>query len=191
MTAINVAAGPVGRVWFDAEVRPNRSLTPGGRRLVLSAAGLAGLGAGSVLVASGFWLAAGFLWFDLGLLACAMLACSARLRAVEHVRIDDDSIVVERHRPGFPVESLAIPAAWTRVIRVPHPQVDGLEAVHLRASGRTVTVAADLAPSERPAFADALEVALARRRAGLRGAAPALFHQTFQQERTSECNTEI
>lgn len=155
------------RLWFDAQVRPNRSLSPQGLRRLLMATGVGGLLAGLALLASGQWVAAGFLWLDLALLAVALLASTAKLRAVEHVRVDDSVISIIRQVPGLPRETVGLPAAWTRVVRVPHRQVEGLEAIQLTASGRTVTVAAALAPWERPAFADALEAALARRRAGL------------------------
>lgn len=156
------------RLWFDAQVRPNRSLSPQGLRRLLLATGIGGLVAGIALMASGQWIAAGFLWLDLALLACALLASTVKLRAVEHVRIDDSAISITREAPGHPQETVGLPAAWARVIRVPHRQVEGLEAIQLSASGRTITIAAALAPWERPAFADALEAALARRRAGLR-----------------------
>lgn len=156
------------RLWFDAQVRPNRSLSPQGLRRLLLATGIGGFVAGLALLAIGQWIAAAFLWLDLGLLAFALLASTVKLRAVEHVRIDDSAISIIRETPGRPQETLGLPAAWARVIRVPHKQVEGLEAIQLTASGRTITIASALAPWERPAFADALEAALARRRAGLR-----------------------
>lgn len=156
------------RLWFDAQVRPNRSLSPQGLRRLLLATGMGGFVAGLALLASGQWIAAGFLWLDLALLAFALLASTAKLRAVEHVRIDDSVISIIRETPGRPREAVGLPAAWTRVVRVPHRQVEGLEAIQLTASGRTITIAAALAPWERPSFADALEDALARRRVGLR-----------------------
>lgn len=155
------------RTWFDAEVCPNRSLSPKGLRRMLKAMALGGILAVAGLGFAGQWIAGIFLAVDLGLLAVALLACTRNLRAFERVRIEDGDIVVARHRPGAPPEVERLPAAWVRVVRVPHRQVEGLEAVQLTASGRTLAIAEALAPWERPAFADALESALARRRAGI------------------------
>lgn len=155
------------RVWFDADVRPNRSLSPRGlMRLGAAMLALATLMAAG-LIAFQQWIAAAFLMLDFALLGVALAVNTKSLRAVERIRIDDDHLVVERRTPGRPVEMRALPAGWVRVVRTPHRQTTGLEAVTVCAGAEQVIVGAALAPWERPTFADALETALARRRTGL------------------------
>jgi uncharacterized membrane protein len=155
------------RVWFDADVRPNRSLTGQGlKRLALAMLALATVMC-TGLVLFGQWIAAGFLILDFGLLGVAFLANTRSLRATERVRIEDDALVVERRQPGRPPERRILSAGWARVLRMPHRQTTGLEAVAICVGQEKVFVGAALAPWERPHFADALEAALIRRKTGL------------------------
>ncbi|WP_395630488.1 DUF2244 domain-containing protein [Aquidulcibacter sp.] len=150
-------------LWFDAEVRPNRALSPKGIRILFLclAAGSIVINGGLILI--GQWVAALFMAFDLSLLAVALLVNTRDLRAVERVIVDDDSIRVERYAPGQEPFRDSLSVAWARLERAPSQLVEGLEALAVTSRGKTLALARALSPLERAAFADALEAALLRR----------------------------
>lgn len=158
-------------LWFDAEVRPNRALSPKGLRVLFLC-----LAAGSViingsLILIGQWIAALFMTFDLTLLVIALLVNTRDLRAVERVIVDDDSILVERHTPGQEPIRDSLSVAWARLERAPSRLVEGLEALTVTSRGKSLALARALSPLERAAFADALEVAINNRNQNLSRAA--------------------
>jgi uncharacterized membrane protein len=155
------------RLWFDAEVRPNRALSPQGLRRLFLALATGSILINGGLIVAGQWIAAIFMTFDLGLLGIALLVNTRDLRAVEHIRIDDDHIHILRQAPGHQTEAQTLNVAWARLERAPSRLVEGLEAVSLTSQGKTLTVAKALSPRERADFANALEAALNNRNQNL------------------------
>jgi len=151
--------------YFNAEIRPNASLTPGGMRTVLLI--FAGMAAGIGLMfflISGLWLAPLLLALATTGLALAFRAYRARTEDRERVRVTAYEVVVSRRRARVDKEVWRSPTYFTRM----ELAQDGEDTarVILHQSRRSLEVAAALGFQERRDFAKALDQALWRARRG-------------------------
>jgi len=142
-------------LYLDAELRPNRSLSPRGlARLALFAAACFALLGLFVFALHGVLVVHLYLLLALsGLLAGFQLF---RAGGAETVRVSADEVTVERRRRVV----WRSPTAFTRV-----ELSDGRdEVLTLALSDRRLTIAGALGPENRRAFARELEDAIARAR---------------------------
>ena len=153
------------KVYFDAELRPNRSLGPKG--FVLLMAGLAAIsfGAGIAFVAVGAWPVLGFFGLDVLLVYVAFRVSYRGARSSEHIRVTEAEIEVRRVDAHGRAGTWRAPAHWLQVTL--EEPAEHHSRLILRTHGRSVTVGAFLAPEERATLAGALRDALSRRREGL------------------------
>ncbi len=149
---------------FDAELRPNRSLSPRGFRILMLAVCIVSLVVGLGFFIQGAWPVLGFLGLDV---AAIYLAFRISYRAGglrETVKLSKDELSIHRIHPGGGRRSWSFQPYWARVRLV----VDEVEdvgshgAVVVASHGRAVHLGTFLAPEERRSFADALTSALAR-----------------------------
>ncbi len=147
-----VGPAPKGRLWFDAVLRPHRSL--GGRgfvALMVAVALVSALAAGRFLLLGASPVAAFFL-LDAVLLYGAFRLSYARARSFETVRLArhvlDVAQVDWRHR----VRRAALNPHWVRLEQAP--------AVRLCERRHRIELASFLSPAERAEFAAALGIAL-------------------------------
>lgn len=160
ITALATKPRPVdGIVYMDAELRPNRSLSANGFKIVmLSMAGMSfftGLGFLSI----GAWPVVGFFGLDVLLIYLAFkinFKSGERERETIHVTAGEIAISRTCYRGQ---------TGWWHVsptfARVEVEQLNDYEAtVRLTAGGTSVPLATCLSPPERLAFADALKAAL-------------------------------
>lgn len=148
--------------YFDAVLRPNRSL--GARGFVLLMAALAALSfvAGVVFVSVGAWPVFGFLGLDVLLIWLAFRVNYRSGRLAETVKLTDAALEVRRVDAYGRGAAWRVPPTWLRV-EVANPDEHDC-TVTLRSHGRSLVVGAFLAPNERKDLADALRAALARQR---------------------------
>ncbi|MBM3583989.1 MAG: DUF2244 domain-containing protein [Alphaproteobacteria bacterium] len=146
---------------FDAVLRPHRSLTPLGLRLLVGAFGVAcaALGVGFWLI--GAWPVAGFFGLDVALLYGALKLSMLSARRTERLRLTEHELVVRRVDPWGRVDDVRIaPPHWLRV-EIDDP-VRHDSQLRLVSHGRGVTVGGFLMSSERGDLARTLRAALRR-----------------------------
>lgn len=146
---------------YRVVIWPNRSLTPGVRRTVLTVAsvGLA-VPLGPALGTPVFWGLLPFLAGALGLLWLGLRRSDRDGRLVEELTLWPDEIRVERREPQGRIRRWAADPYWVRL----HLR-EGLKVDHyltLKGGGREIELGAFLSPEERVSLADELESQIAR-----------------------------
>jgi uncharacterized membrane protein len=151
-----------GQTYFDAVLRPNRSL--GGRAFVWLMIGLAAISfaGGVVFVSVGAWPVFGFLGLDVLLIYLAFRASYRSGRLVETVRLTDDALEVRRIDAYGRGGAWRVPPLWAKV-EVDNPGEHDCR-VTVRSHGQSVVLGTFLSPPERKEMAEALRAALARLR---------------------------
>ena len=151
------------RLYMDAVITPNRSLSPRGFLLLI------GLFAALNAVLAGFFLSIGalpipiFLGLDVLGVWLAFKVSYASARTAEVVQVSAEQVTVLHQAPGWRRVVWRSPTAFTGVDL--EGQGEHEARVRLRLSGRRLTVASALSPREREHFAEALKAALGRARA--------------------------
>jgi uncharacterized membrane protein len=145
---------------LDAALRPHRSLSPRGAILLMAPVVLFNLLFATFFLAVGGVFVPPFLGLDVIGLGLALYLNFRAAKRIERVRVSADAVVVTREREGADETRTVWSSApvFTRV-ELTHP---GRHASRLRlfSKGKGVTLAADLAPQERAAFAETLRSAL-------------------------------
>jgi uncharacterized membrane protein len=148
------------RVLFSAVLRPHRSLTPKGIRLVIGLVALAGLIAAIPFIVFGFWPVAGFYGLDIALLWWAFRINMKDAESYETITLSQYHLAIEKvpHR-GLPQHWHFNPV-WTSL----HKDVTDdqtLKQLALVSKGETVTIADCLNSDDKTDFGKALPSALA------------------------------
>ncbi|MDP6689933.1 MAG: DUF2244 domain-containing protein [Alphaproteobacteria bacterium] len=158
---------------FNAELRPNRSLSPRGFRILMAAVGVVCFGLGLAFFLAGAWPVIGFLGLDVAAiyLAFRLSYRSGRLR--ETVRLSQAELSIDRFQPNGRRRHWSFQPYWAKV----RLEIDDAEAVDIAddptvmegqgsvvvsSHGQRVRLGRFLAPGERRSFADALNLALSR-----------------------------
>ena len=148
-----------GRLYMDAVITLNRSLSPHGFKVLFGAVVAVNVAFAVFLVAVGAWPAPIFLGIDVLLVWFAFRASFRAAERAERVQVSAEEVTV-LHDARTVWRS---PTAFTRV------DVEELgeheRRVRLRLSGRAFTVARALSPGERTRFAVALQDAIRNARA--------------------------
>jgi uncharacterized membrane protein len=150
-------------VYMDAELRPNRSLSVHGFRIVMLSMAAMSFVAGLGFLSIGAWPVFGFFGLDVVLVYLAFkLNFKAGERERETIRVTAKDVAISRTCYRGHIGWWHVSPAFARV----HvEQLNEYEAaVHLTAGGTSVPLATCLSPHERLAFADALKAALERAR---------------------------
>ena len=147
--------------FFDAELHPNRPLSPKGTYIVLGI--LAGF---SLIISIGFlavgaWPVPGFLGLDLIILYVAFRIARKRAHKAEAIRLDDRELTVTRFIPGKPPLVWRLEPAWVKVGLEPIGRQDN--RLTLRDRNYGLNIGSFLLPEEREDIADALKAALHKR----------------------------
>ena len=149
-------------VYFDAELRPHRSLSPTGFAIVMVAAAALGFAIGTAFMIAGAWPVMGFCGLELLLLYVAFRLNYRSGRRYEHIRLTDGGLEIHRYGPKGDVRSSEIEPNWLRVdIGVAPPHKGQLV---LSSHGRAVTIGGFLGPDEKIELATALRAAIERYR---------------------------
>ncbi|BCW87032.1 hypothetical protein sos41_01580 [Alphaproteobacteria bacterium SO-S41] len=148
-------------VYFDATLRPSRSLDRRGFVLLLSLLTALNLVVALRLAASGGWPILPFLGLDIAGLAFAFALNYRSGRLAEHIRLSGDALTVTHVDPGGAAKDWAFEPAWVRVAL--HERPHGAGRVTITTNGKGVAVAEFLTQGERQDIAAALNKALSER----------------------------
>ncbi len=152
------ALEPGERLYFDAEVRPNRSLPNPGFIALMIALGLISATAGVGFVLMGAWPVLGFFGLDILLVWLAFRFSYRDGSRLETIQVTPREIRVARRSPFGHQTAYRVPAAFTRVEIVGRGQPD--VQTRLAHTGKYLIIGAMLAPREREALAEALQTAV-------------------------------
>jgi uncharacterized membrane protein len=153
-------------VFMDAEIRPNRSLSKRGFKILLGVVIAANLACAALFISMGAWFVPMFLGVDVLAVVVAFQVSFAAARQFERVTVTDRAVRITRESPRHSHLVWESPTAFTRVSVI----MDDDQPVDLRValSGKQTHVARALGSKERAEFARALETAIrdARRARG-------------------------
>ena len=145
-------------LYFDAEVRPHRSLPNPGFLALMIAIGLISFTAGAAFMFMGAWPVLGFFGLDVLLVWLAFRLSYREGRRLETIQVTPREIRVARRSPFGHQTAFRIPAAFTRVEIVGRGEPD--VQTRLAHAGKHLIIGAMLAPKEREALAEALHAAV-------------------------------
>jgi len=157
-----------GRALFDAVLRPNRSLSNSGFRVVMGIVIGANILFGGYFFAIGAWPVLGFCGLDIFLVWLAFKLSYRQGRLRERVRITEDDMWVARVLPSGHETRWHLQPYWVR-ISIERP-IGHESQVRVTSKGGTLILGAFLAPDERDRFAQALSAALGRGRGSVTSA---------------------
>ncbi len=151
-------------VYFDATLRPHRSLGPRGFLIIMSAIAATGFFIGLAFFLAGAWPVAGFCGLEILLLYIAFKLNYRDGRRAEHLRLSDPGgLAIARVAPNGKRSEAWLEPTWLKVAMDDPPKHDSM--LRLRTHGRETIIGAFLTPGERLEVADALRAALERYRA--------------------------
>lgn len=162
------SAPPLGgaeRLYFDAEIRPNRSLPNPGFYALMAAVALISFSAGIAFMMLGAWPVLGFFGLDVVLVWLAFKLSYRDGRRRETIQITAEEIRVSRASPFGHLTNFRLPAAWTKVEIAGEGEPD--VQARLRARGKTLIIGSLLSPRERESLAEAVREALVKARRGV------------------------
>jgi uncharacterized membrane protein len=145
---------------FSAVIRPHRSLSPQGFRIVMWLVCLTSLVAGIPFVVMGFWPVAGFFGLDFLGLYIAFRVSYRQGDAFELLELTPIRLLFRKVSPKGEVKDWQFNPLWTRLDR----EIDdeyGMQKLSLASRNEHVVIARDLSPPERETLAEALGRALA------------------------------
>ncbi len=152
-------------LYMDAEIKPNRSLSPRGFIILIGVITATNVASAIIFVRLHAHFVPIFLAIGVLGLVIAFLSSFKAARVVERVQVSAAAVTVT-HEAGPHVRLVwESPTAFTRVT-TERDEDDRCTALHVALSGRQKSVAVALSPSERGEFAKALEDAIWRARRG-------------------------
>lgn len=150
-------------LYMDAEIRPNRSLSERGFVILISVITAANCASALVFLRLGAPFVVPFLCVDLLAVIVAFMMSFRAGRVIERVQVSPSEVIVTYESPKETKVVWESPTAFTRVT-AERDEEDRVMALRLALSGRERPVAQALSPSERAAFAEALEDAIRQAR---------------------------
>ena len=144
---------------FSAVIRPHRSLSPQGFRIVMVLVCLTSLVASVPFVVMGFWPVAGFFGLDFLGLYIAFRISYRQGRSFELLELTPVRLILQKVSHRGETREWRFNPLWTRLDR----EIDdefGLQKLALASRGERVVIARDLSPPERETLAESLGRAL-------------------------------
>lgn len=144
---------------FSAVIRPHRSLSPQGFRIVMTLVCLTSLVASIPFVIMGFWPVAGFFGLDFLGLYIAFRVSYRQGQAFELLELTPVRLLFRKVSERGDEREWQFNPLWTRLDR----EVDdeyGVQKLALASRSERVVIARDLSPAERETLADAFTRAL-------------------------------
>lgn len=156
-------AAPSARLYMDEVISPQPSLPKEGFIVLICLVVALNLLVGTLFLIMGAAPVPIFLGLDVLAVLLAFRASYRRARSMERVQVTADHVRVLRDTKAGPKEVWASPTAFTRV-DLDKSGRSGAQ-VQLALSGRRLTIANGLGPSQREALARALDLAIREARA--------------------------
>jgi len=150
---------------FSAIIRPHRSLTPHGFRIVMGLLCLVSVVASLPFVIMGFWPVAGFFGLDFLGLYIAFRVSYRQGQSFELLELTPIRLLLRKVSPRGEVREWRFNPLWTRLDREEDDEF-GLQTIALTSRGEHVVIARDLSPPEREALAEDFGRALAQVKRG-------------------------
>lgn len=157
-----MSENPAQVCYFDAELRPHRSLGRRGFAILIGIVAAANFIVGAIFYYSGAWPVFGFMGLDVALLYFLFRLNYRDAQQKELVRLTDDALTVRRIRANGEEDFWSLEPYWLRVEMDDPPRHDS--ALVLAARQRRLAVGSFLTPEERLEMAQALRGALHRQR---------------------------
>lgn len=155
----------VRTVYFDATLRPHRSLSKLGFLIVMTLIAGTGITIGTLFFLAGAWPVLGFCGLEILLVYIAFKMNFREGRRSEHVRLSDQGLDIAWVLPSGHVTQMCWEAHWLCVDLQPRPREDN--RLLLRSHGKVAEIGQFLLPGERAELAQALRDALIRYRGAL------------------------
>lgn len=155
---------------FDAVLTPNRSLSPRGFVIFMTAVCAVSFAAGLAFFLAGAWPVGGFFGLDVALIYLAFRVNFRRAAMHESLRLTREALTVERVDHRGESETWRFSPAWLQLDVEQPPRPGG--GLILRSHGRVLRIARFLTLAERRDLAQALGGALIRARAACLPCAP-------------------
>ncbi len=145
-------------LYFDAVLRPHRSLGPRGFLILMSAICIVSFGYGVVFIMIGAWPIFGFLGLDALLIYIAFRASYRSGRLYETVQVSDSDLHITRVHPNGQMQSWTFNPYWASVHMDEPPEHDS--QITISSHGRKLVIGSFLTPEERLDFSKALKASL-------------------------------
>ena len=146
------------KLYLDAVLRPNRSLSPAAFMIVMAIVGGVSFIAGMAFITIGAFPVIGFFGLDALLIWFAFRNSFRDLKQSTYVRVSAETVELLHERPGKPPVSASLPTAFTR-IDLARPRRKPSE-LRLSFKDQTWVIGRFLTPAERRSFKDALDAAI-------------------------------
>ena len=147
-------------LWFDAELRPHRSLSPVGFLILMLVVAGVSFAAGIVFLLQGAWPVFGFFGLDVLAVYVAFRLSYRSGRLRETVQLTEKELLVTRVLPSGRSRRWTFAPNWLQV-RMDDPPRHQSQLM-LSSHGQRLAIGAFLTPAERLEVAKALRDALAR-----------------------------
>lgn len=153
-------AAPAPAPLFDAVLRPHRSLTPFGMRVIVGLFGAVSFAVGTLFLIQSAWPVFGFYGLDVALVYWALRASNRQGRLFERLALTRDAFTVHRVSANGVETRWEFQPYWLKLDVVTHE--GGGNRLMLRSHGRVLEIGAFLTQDEKARLADALRAALAK-----------------------------
>ena len=150
---------------LDAVLQPRRSLGPAGFVLLMGLVAGVSFAGGVFFYHLGAWPVTGFFGLDVLLIYLAFRANYRAARAHETVQVARNLLLIRRVPVKGAATEIRLNPYWAR-LHVERDDEGVVRRLSLTSHGRRHELAADLGPSERERFAEALAAALSAARVG-------------------------
>ena len=151
------------KIYFDATLTPNRSLSPHAFTILMAIVGCTSFLAGLMFVSMGAFPVIGFFGLDALAIWLAFRINFRRLRQVTRIRVSVREIELTHEENGRLVREASVPTGFARIaLHQPDRRPSELQIAH---GASTWVVGRFLTPGERISLCRALSAAVARARA--------------------------
>jgi len=162
-------------VYFDAILRPNRSLSPEGFRLLMTSFGVILLLVGGWFFMIGAWPVVGFMGLEIAFVYWCFKQNYKAGRTYETVHLTDRQLTIDHRNHWGEHRHWQFQPYWINVDLADPVKHDS--QIRVRSHGESATIGSFLAPEERADFVAALRDALNQARS------PDRNHQWPEQQR--------
>ncbi len=153
--------GPDANPIFAAELRPHRSLSPGGFALMMLIVAAICISNAYFYYHLGAWPVAIFFFLDVALLYVAFKLSYRAGRAREEVVVRRTGLEVRKIAPNGRERQHVYNPFWAKFIVERHSEI-GITSMRIMGEGYQSTIGSFLSPEDRESFAKAFSAALAK-----------------------------